>query len=291
VNFESRKDPSSDVLDTVIALLPFAAGRKSEKLQWAWRLLDIDDVGGLTRRDVWRALRSFLVSMLVMTRSRFIPAAETRVPGCPEMYVPEPVSAEEAAAIHAAADYAAVEGTSTIFVGTSEARDGREFVTIGELGDWYNSHGFQEIPWLELLDGRKWNIAPASASASQNVDVEETGPADVNETEVTNYDNDEEEEEEEDGDETRAQDVAQSTDSSASQSQFDDISIMAVSGARVVYEFGSIDPVDASPMLRFTSIACDFVCHVSEVSGLRDLSAADVSRTIKATAAAKIQKQ
>lgn len=38
-----------DVLDALLLLLPCAAGRKSEKLSWAWKVLDDGETGGLNR--------------------------------------------------------------------------------------------------------------------------------------------------------------------------------------------------------------------------------------------------
>lgn len=29
-------------------------------------------------------------------------------------------------------------------------------ITFEDVGNWYNTGGFEVIPWLELLDLRKW---------------------------------------------------------------------------------------------------------------------------------------
>ena len=69
------------------------------------------------------------------------------------------------------------------------------------------------------------------------------------------------------------------------------MAITFVSGARVAYEFGTGVAVGPSggaeavePSWRFTAVACDLVAHIGEVTGLRGLSAGDISRTLRTTA-------
>lgn len=44
----------------------FCAGSKSEKLAFAYRLFDADGDGCLTRREMWKYLRSFLTMLLAL---------------------------------------------------------------------------------------------------------------------------------------------------------------------------------------------------------------------------------
>nr|CCA17089.1 conserved unknown protein putative [Albugo laibachii Nc14] len=55
-----------DLKELVSAFSLFFAGSKSEKLAFAFRLFDVDRDGCLTRREMWRFLRSFLTLLLVL---------------------------------------------------------------------------------------------------------------------------------------------------------------------------------------------------------------------------------
>lgn len=35
-------------------------------------------------------------------------------------------------------------------------------ISFEDVGNWYNTGGFEIIPWLELLDLRKWCVARAA---------------------------------------------------------------------------------------------------------------------------------
>ncbi|CAH0478419.1 unnamed protein product [Peronospora belbahrii] len=55
-----------DLVEFVSALTLFCAGSKSEKLAFAYRLFDADGDGCLTRREMWKYLRSFLTMLLAL---------------------------------------------------------------------------------------------------------------------------------------------------------------------------------------------------------------------------------
>lgn len=55
-----------DLIEFVSAFTIFCAGSKSEKLAFAYRLFDSDRDGCLTRREMWKYLRSFLTMLLAL---------------------------------------------------------------------------------------------------------------------------------------------------------------------------------------------------------------------------------
>lgn len=55
-----------DLVEFVSAFTIFCAGSKSEKLAFAYRLFDADGDGCLTRREMWKYLRSFLTMLLAL---------------------------------------------------------------------------------------------------------------------------------------------------------------------------------------------------------------------------------
>lgn len=41
-------------------------------------------------------------------------------------------------------------------LGGAGTLDASKAITFEDVGNWYNTGGFEVIPWLELLDLRKW---------------------------------------------------------------------------------------------------------------------------------------
>ena len=41
-------------------------------------------------------------------------------------------------------------------------------ISFEDVGNWYNTGGFEIIPWLELLDLRKWCVPLFSCSVSSS---------------------------------------------------------------------------------------------------------------------------
>ena len=61
-------------------------------------------------------------------------------------------------------------------VGT--AKDGK--VSYVQLGRWYNSEGHKSVPWVELLDTRKWPQVSLSDDDDDDDDDYTTGDAEYN---------------------------------------------------------------------------------------------------------------
>jgi hypothetical protein len=112
------------------------AGSKSAKLAAAWELLDDDGDGLLTRRGLWRYLRSFL-TLLLCIGSKF-----------------PPTGVADASQLARQADACAVLLSSRIF-GDAVGADKIHFDNFAE---WYTQGGSAIASWLELLDNRKWAL-------------------------------------------------------------------------------------------------------------------------------------
>lgn len=108
------------------------AGSKSDKLALAFQLFDTDDDGYLSRREMWKYIRSFLIMLLRLSTSRAI-------------------SAEE---LMEQANDGAVGCTRMVF----EQGDlgSKTKVSFEEFAAWYTDGGYTIVPWLELLDLKKW---------------------------------------------------------------------------------------------------------------------------------------
>lgn len=135
-----------DFAELVAAFSLLCDGTKSDKLSLAFRLFDTNVDGRLTRRQLWRFLRSFLTALFCLSSA----AAD------------EPVES-----LYTVIDDATVTTAQLIFAKASETRStSRQGVTFEEFGNWYNDGGFELLPWLELLDLNKWPTSAAEMSAA-----------------------------------------------------------------------------------------------------------------------------
>jgi len=151
-----------DFGELVAAFSLFCAGSKSDKLSLAFKLLDTNGDGRLTRRQLWRFLRSFLTALFSLSSA---------------------VAGDEVEALYTVVDDATVSIAKTVFAQLGEGADGdgdtnaptgggRKSLTFDEFGDWYNRGGFRLIPWLELLDLVKWPFSEAQMEAGADADAD-----------------------------------------------------------------------------------------------------------------------
>ncbi|OWZ13643.1 hypothetical protein PHMEG_00012999 [Phytophthora megakarya] len=160
-----------DLVEFVSSFTIFCAGSKSEKLAFAYRLFDADGDGCLTRREMWKYLRSFLTMLLALGNG-------------------SELSAE---AIASVADTTAIEIADCIFKDTDKTLSTRQssIVDKGAMNtvDLFQEmeicillvqhrmrlalvlgvhlsveHGYTIIAWIELLDTKKWPEVPRSVS-------------------------------------------------------------------------------------------------------------------------------
>lgn len=122
--FDMHDNKVADTLELVSGLLCYFKGSKSVKLSIAFSLFDEGGDGLLSRRSIWRMLRSFCRSLNLF---------------CNFNGNPEDI---------------AVESTAKIF----RYFDQPKYITLEDLSDWYLFSGQELSFWLELLDYRKWLI-------------------------------------------------------------------------------------------------------------------------------------
>ncbi|RHY33307.1 hypothetical protein DYB32_001726 [Aphanomyces invadans] len=103
----------------------FCDGSKSDKLAAGFHYFDTDDAGELTNDQLWRFLRSVIVTVLGL------------VPNTDNSSLVDVI------------DGAATEIMDQVSDPT---------YTFEQFGQWYNEGGFQTMSWLELLDLRKWSF-------------------------------------------------------------------------------------------------------------------------------------
>ena len=89
-------------------------------------MLDENNDGMLSRRDLWRFIRSFVSALIVLSGENILPFDIIRL-----------------------ADNTALLVCDTVFAGENS-------VSFDDLADWYSSTGYRVSPWMELLDMSKW---------------------------------------------------------------------------------------------------------------------------------------
>lgn len=124
-------------------------GRKSDKLEHVFELLDEDKDSLVSRQDIKRFIQSFLVVLMSVSTSF------THLYGgsCSNDI------AEISRAIDAGSEWA----TSQVFDALLQTRppeqnggNATNDICFDDFADWYTKGGYQSMPWLELLDLRKW---------------------------------------------------------------------------------------------------------------------------------------
>ena len=117
-----------DAFELAAGFSLFAHGSKSDKLAAGFHFFDTDDLGYLSKGQLWRFLRSVILTIL----------------GLAPPSMPLPTSSILA--------FVDAGGVSIL-----EALDAPTY-TFETFGRWYNQGGFQLLSWLELLDLKKWTF-------------------------------------------------------------------------------------------------------------------------------------
>ena len=92
----------------------------------AFDLIDENNDGLLSRRELWRFIRSFVSALIVLSGENFLSFDIIRL-----------------------ADNTALYVCDTVF-------EDQNSVSFDDLADWYSSTGYRVSPWMELLDMSKW---------------------------------------------------------------------------------------------------------------------------------------
>jgi len=160
-DYEHTGEPSA--IEVACGFTVLCKGKKSDKLEFAFEVLDKKKRGQLSDGDVAKYLRCFLTVLFSIAFSSSLandPIEDTlntlQGRGCER----------SADSIGRASDKGAAWAASVAFKGFEEAtqgqrsRDSEISMTFDDFADWYTTAGFRTIPWLELLDLRKWVITP-----------------------------------------------------------------------------------------------------------------------------------
>lgn len=126
-------------------------GKKSDKLEYAFEVLDKKKKGRLSKGDMTKYLQSFLTVLLAVA---FSPSLEDD-PRVDSLLTMKGESCERtistaARVVKVGAEWAASLAFRDVGQGSKAS------MSFDDFADWYTSKGFGDIPWLELIDLRKW---------------------------------------------------------------------------------------------------------------------------------------
>ena len=139
------------VADFAAGFTIFCSGNKSAKLACGFQQFDDDDDDRLSRRGLWRFLRSFLAALMSVSLAN-------------ETDLANPMDA-----IYDALDAGAVWTASQIFDFIARLTgDDSGLIGFEEFASWYTEgDGYKLAPWLELLDLGKFLSLSSDAEGSQ----------------------------------------------------------------------------------------------------------------------------
>jgi len=154
--FDRLQAGAPNAVEVACGFTVLCKGKKSDKLEYAFELLDADRDGKLSRREMSNYLRSFLTALLSISNATCLENDEsndhmTTLNGtrCDRR------NSTVGRAVDAGSKWAADQS----FKASYKARRGSESSTFDDFAEWYTSVGYSSIPWLELLDLRKWVLA------------------------------------------------------------------------------------------------------------------------------------
>ncbi len=157
--FDFNKLGKADATELACGLTVLCGGRKSDKLEYAFELLDKKKKGLVSRFQMVRYLQSFLSVLLNISS-----CALGSEPVEDILYNQEGKKAEGNIALARVICSTSSWATEEIFKATTNGRkeiqEGTtEHIDFDSFAEWYTGGGYNRIAWLELLDLRKWVLA------------------------------------------------------------------------------------------------------------------------------------
>jgi len=150
--FDRKGTGEANALEVACGFTVLCRGKKSDKLEFAFEVLEKNKRGKLSQSDMASYLQSFLSVLLSIA---FSPALDN-----------DPVDDSLATMNGDRCD----RSTKTLIRGVKAGAEwaaslafrDRQAPTMSfdDFADWYTGVGYSSIPWLELLDLQKWAMLP-----------------------------------------------------------------------------------------------------------------------------------
>ncbi|TDH72657.1 hypothetical protein CCR75_007448 [Bremia lactucae] len=174
-SFLSEKSSTVDAYEIAAGLSLLTWGSKSDKLASAFHFFDVESKGSLNRQQLWRFLRSVLITLLHVSPplgalleqrhgswAALVDLGEEEIVDAimEECFVNGDSDDEEEVEDDDGTEKDGKDCMNEIVQASSDMR--LELVSFEDFGRWYNGGGYKEMSWLELLDLRKWVFVSAS---------------------------------------------------------------------------------------------------------------------------------
>ncbi|CAB9528425.1 expressed unknown protein [Seminavis robusta] len=149
--FDPEESGKADAFQVACGFTVLCRGKKSDKLEYAFDVLDKDKKGELTRMDMLNYMRSFLTVLLGIGCS---PSLETdEVEDSLTSMSGDETCDRSVSSVVKAVDAGANWAVSQAF----KRREGLgDTLSFDDFAAWYTDEGHLSIPWVELLSLRKW---------------------------------------------------------------------------------------------------------------------------------------
>jgi len=156
--FDFNKLGKADATELACGLTVLCGGRKSDKLEHAFELLDKKKKGLVSRFQMVRYLQSFLLVLLNISSCPIGSESAEDI-----LYNQEGEKALGNMTLAKVICGASSWATEEIFKATPNdkkaVQEGTEHIDFDNFADWYTRGGYNRIAWIELLDLRKWVLA------------------------------------------------------------------------------------------------------------------------------------
>jgi len=153
-SFDRSKKDEVSALEVAAGFTVLCGGRKSDKLEFAFDHLDLDKDGKLIHADMVTYLNSFLTVLLRVATS---PALDDDQNEATLITMKGAKCQEDDGTIHRVIAEGSKWAVGAVYKGVDGGKS--EHLSFDSFADWYTRGGYTSIPWLELLDLRKWCLA------------------------------------------------------------------------------------------------------------------------------------
>jgi len=156
--FNPTKRREVNAKDITCGFSVLCGGSKSDKLEFAFELLDNGNRGFFTQTDMKRYLQSFLTALLSISSCSIGREPAEEILGKVNGKYSSGCVSTFSNVICAGSSWAASQVFNSRF-GEDCLKNDDKKITFDEFAAWYTKGGYTSIPWLELLDLRKWVLA------------------------------------------------------------------------------------------------------------------------------------
>ena len=150
--FDRERKGAANALEVACGFTVLCHGKKSDKLEYAFEVLDREKRGNLSKSDTARYLRSFLTVLLSISFTNALENDrhdDTMTTMNGDEF--DRSSSNMLRVVEAGSSWAASQAFKN-------RRNGRDYICFDEFAEWYTHVGYGNIPWLELLDLHKWVV-------------------------------------------------------------------------------------------------------------------------------------